>query len=377
MDLVPLPKAPSRLWKSKADLFRPFRTAAAEAGENITPLYDPASHHVEPEQLDLKDLNTALAALVDIFPSVEPETFREMLLSVSPESRLQIVTEQLLTKKAKLVRGRFRTELKADNKGSSEKILIKAHANNAALAEEDTFRSDSYKKAVKQIFYQEFRSLSHSSIKAVLAEQNFSYTLCRPILQQLSTRSWRFSLSFPSSWTKRTASSSVGDHPHVIWPAASESRHAVPSIRRTGSSQLDRELYDLFVTPIAVKQRQAQLAEDQALAAKLNETEAEESEALFDCDCCLSSVPFEAIATCNDDCHTLCFDCVRRTVSEALFGQGWSRTVDLERSTLRCFAPASKECHGIIPPNILRRALSANPSEEDLWTDFQDRASGK
>lgn len=373
MDLVPLPKA--RLWKSKADFFRPFRTAAAEAGENIAPLYDPAVHPTEPEEPNLQDLNAALAALIDVFPGVEPEVFREMLLGVSPESRLQIVTEQLLSKKAKWVRGRFRAPPRADAATASGRRQDPKPEGSSTLAEEDTFRSDGYKKAVKQVLYQEFKSLSHSSVRAVLAEQNFSYSLSRPILQQLSTRSWRFSLS--SLWTKRTASTSAGDHPFVIWPATSiEDRHAVPSVRRTGSAQLDRELYDLFVTQIVTSKREAQLEEDLAVASALNEQEAEEAEALFDCECCFGSVLWESIATCNDDCHQLCFDCIRRTVSEALFGQGWARTVSLEHSSVRCFAPTMHACSGVIPPDLLRRALSAGGQREDLWSDLQDRAAG-
>ena len=366
MDFVPLPKG--RLWKSKADFFRPFRAAAAEAGENITPLYDPSAHHVEPEEPDLRELNAALAALVDIFPGVEPEVFREMLISVSPESRLQIVTEQLLSKKAKWVRGRFRAPSQANGVGPTKK-------NKNGLTEEETFRSESYRKAVKQVFYQEFRSLSHSSIKAVLAEQNFSYTLSRPILQHLSTRSWRFSLS--SLWPRRTAASTVSDHPYVIWPVNAENNHAVPSVRRTGSLQLDRELFDLFVAPVATAKKQELLTQDESLAQDLNEKEAEEAESLFDCECCFASVTFESLATCSDDCHQLCFDCLRRTTAEALYGQGWSRTVDLRRSTVRCFAPTNHDCDGIIPAAILKRALHSNAEGDGLWQELQDRMASQ
>lgn len=132
----------------------------------------------------------------------------------------------------------------------------------------------------------------------------------------------------------------------------------------------------MFVSPIVLSKRQAQLAEDLALATKLNEAEAEAAEALFECECCFASVPFESIATCSDDCHQLCFNCVHRTVSEALFGQGWSRTIDLERSTVRCFAPTSRDCHGVIPSDLLRCCLVVTVGKEDLWTDFQDRVTG-
>ena len=123
------------------------------------------------------------------------------------------------------------------------------------------------------------------------------------------------------------------------------------------SSKLDQELYDLFVAPVLENQRQALIAGDRALAKQLNEAEAEEVEALFDCECCYSSVTFEQMSTCDDGCHQLCFDCVRRAVSEALFGQGWARAVDLERSTVRCFAPTLCECQGIIPSSVLRPCI--------------------
>ena len=371
MDFVPRP-----LWKSKADFFRPFRTAAAiEAGENIVPLYDPALHRTEPEKPDLSELNAALAALVDIFPDVHTEVFREMLSSISEESRLQVVTEQLLTKKAKLVRGRYRTP-RASNKGKPTKRKPSREKSNLepTVPDEETFRSDSYKKAVKQVFYQEFKNLSHSSIKAVLAEENFSYTLARPSLQQLSTRSWRF--SFSSFWPGRSPSSSIGNHPYIIWQT-SAGNSKTPAVRRTGSSKLDHELYMLFVSPVLENQRQKLLADDFALATRMNETEAEQAEALFDCECCYSSVTFEKLSICDDGCHQLCFDCVRRTVSEALFGQGWARTIDLERSTVRCFAPTTQECGGIIPTDILRRALSHDVEKEDIWNEFQERAASE
>ena len=369
MDLVP-----RRLWKNKAEFFS-FRTAAA--GENIVPLYDPALHRTEPEEPDLTELNAALAALVDIFPDVHPEVFREMLSSISEESRLQVVTEHLLTKQAKWVRGRFRTPLATEN-GKLKKYKVGKKAANVEgpIPDEETFRSDSYKKAVKQVFYPEFKNLSHSSIKAVLAEENFSYTLARPILQQLSARSWRLSLS--SFWPKRSPSSNASEHPYIIWqPSPTGEGQATPSVKRTGSSKLDHELYDLFVAPILENQRQALLASDYAFATRINEAEAEEADALLDCECCYSSVTFEHISTCDVGCHQLCFDCVRRTVSEALFGQGWARTVDLERSTVRCFAPTTRECQGIIPSGILRRALSHGLESEDIWNEFQERAASE
>ncbi|EME79568.1 uncharacterized protein MYCFIDRAFT_107748, partial [Pseudocercospora fijiensis CIRAD86] len=329
------------------------------------------------EEPDLKQLNAALAALVDIFPDVQPEVFREMLLSVSEDSRLQIVTEHLLQKKAKWVQGRYRTP-----QSSQERTKVKKRRSSAAvsrehglLEDEDLFRGENYKKAVKQVFHQEFRNLRHSTIKGVLAEQNFSYTLARPILQQLASKSWR--LSFTNFWPRKAAYTAAEGHPFIIWQPDAQGGQGDPAVRQTGSGELDRELYDLFVAPIVLRQRQDRERADYLTASELNEAAAEEAEALFDCECCFSSVSFEKIATCDEDCHALCLDCIRRTVNEALYGQGWSRTAHLGKATVRCFSPMSQDCHGVIPPDLVRRAVTQGADNEDAWHDYQARITSE
>lgn len=377
MDNVPSLPKPGRLWKSKADFFKPFRTAASEAGENITPLYDPSLPRVEAEEPDLSDLNTALSSLVDIFPDVQPEVFREMLVSISEESRLEVVTEHLLQKKAKWVNGRYRTLRKQEPTKSRSRDQTEAiNLAQGNVEREDLFRGQNYKKAVKQVFYQEFKNLSHSAIRGVLAEHNFSYTLARPVLQQLSNRSWRFSLT--SFWRKGSQINAVDSHPFVIWqPGKEPEDQAIPALKRTGNDELDHELYELFVRPVVSKQREDRIVADYQTANEINETEAEEAEALFDCECCYTSVPFERVATCSDACHFLCLDCVRRTVNEALYGQGWARTTNLERSTVRCFAQSTDECHGCISASLVRRALTQGSNNEDAWNDFQVRITSE
>ena len=370
MDYVPILR-PSRAgaWRSKADFFRPFRSSstASETGENITPLYDPTLvNQDQEEEPDLADLNTSLAALVELFPDVQPEVFREMLLSISKESRLQVVTEQLLKKKAMYVNGRLRPSGRGNATVAHNSVLQGREED--PLPAEDTFRGESYRKAVKQLLYLEFKNLSHSTIRGVMAEHNDSYTLSRPTLQQLSAKSWRFSIS--ALWSKRSPAGGVGDHAALHWQANAPGVDPLPSVKRTGSAVLDRELYDLFVEPLLVKRQQERIEADRILANQLNEAEAEEVGAVFDCECCYSSVPFEQIATCNHGSHYLCFDCISRTTNEAVYGQGWARSADLERMTLRCFAPALQECHGAIPSGLVQRALS-----EDVWLAFQTRAT--
>jgi hypothetical protein len=368
MDYVPLLR-PSRAgaWRSRADFFRPFRSTASETGENITPLYNPALVNQElEEEPDLAELNTSLAALVELFPDVQPEVFREMLLSISKESRLQLVTEQLLKKRPTYVNGRLRPARRGDAVDAQSSGL-KRRCDDL-LPPEDTFRGENYRKAVKQLLYLEFKNLSHSTIRGVMAEHNDSYTRSRPTLLQLSAKSWRFSIS--ALWSKKSPAGGVGDHTALHWQANAPFVDPTPSVKRTGSAVLDRELYELFVEPLLTKRRLEWILADHTYANKLNEAEAAELGAVFDCECCYSSVPFEQIATCNDGSHYLCFDCISRTTNEAVYGQGWARSADLERMTLRCFAPALQECQGSIPSDLVRRALN-----EDVWLAFQTRAT--
>ncbi|CAK4030847.1 E3 ubiquitin- ligase RNF216-like [Lecanosticta acicola] len=365
MDLVPLPKSNGRLWKNKADFFRPFRSAAAAAaGENIEPLYEPGLAH-GPEDRNVKELNEALRVLVELFPDVEVEVLREMVVNVSKESRVELVAEAMLKKRRK---GTGRVRLEAEGGG-------KKGENADGLEKEDLFRSESYKKAVKQVFCQEFRNLSHSTIRGVLAEQNFSYTLSRPILQQVTSRSWRFSIS--NLWARKATDSTVaaGGHPFIVWKT--NGAEPEPIVRKTGCEELDQELYEQFVEPIVARQRQERLQADFAAASEINEKQAEEAAALFDCECCFGSVPFESIATCDDGCHYLCMDCIRRTVHEALYGQGWARTADLKRSTVRCFAPTSSDCNGCIPSQLVQRSLNQGTNNQDAWQEFQARTTSE
>ncbi|KAM0718658.1 hypothetical protein Q7P37_005729 [Cladosporium fusiforme] len=367
MDYVPILR-PSRLpaWRSKADFLKPFRSTANEAGENITPLYDPSLVQQEQEEPDLAELNTSLATLVELFPDVQAEVFREMLLSISKESRLQVVTEQLLKKRANYVNGRLRPAKTGDN--STAATATRNTTDGDPLPPEETFRGESYRKAVKQLLYLEFKNLSHSTIRGVMAEHNDSYTMSRPTLQQLSAKSWRFSIS--SLWTKRSPTGSTGDHVSLHWHTDPTGNDPIPSVKRTGSAMLDGELYHLFVEPILTQRERERLLTDQNYANQLNEAEAEELGALFDCECCYSSVPFEQIAACSEGSHYLCFDCISRTTHEAVYGQGWARIAELERTTIRCFAPASQECQSTIPAGLVQRALS-----DDVWQAFQNRVT--
>lgn len=327
--------------------------------ENLPPLVA--------ETPDLRELNHSLEALAAIFPDVQVEVFREMLSSFEEESRLAVVTEALLKHKMKYVRGRYRVASKekekerpAGDEDEANRQPLKGH-----ILVEEKFRSEGYKKAVKSVAYHEFKGLPRSTINAVLAEHNHSYTLARPTLVDLSSKSWRFSISSFFSRRKPLTAVEAGHHPLVVWQSTGQGS-IIPSIKTTGSPELDKELFDSLIIPLQERALLEREEKDHALAFEINNHEAEKHEALHDCECCYTAYAFEELSACDTGGHFICFQCIRHAGNEAIFGQGWQRNIDLNGGTLRCLAAMAGECKGCIPQELVRRAFLEDKGEEIL-----------
>jgi hypothetical protein len=309
-------------------------------------------------------------ALAAIFPDVQVEVFREMLSSFDEESRLAVVTETLLKHKMKWVRGRYRVAVKEAAQPESRRET--QHGSKGNVPAEEKFRSAGYRKAVKSITYQEFKGLSRSTINAVLAEFNHSYTLARPTLVALSSKSWRFSLSSIFLRRKPISSSEVEHHPLVIWQSTGQGS-IIPTLKATGSPELDKELFDSLIRSIQQRRLLELEEKDHTLALELNNTEAEKNDGLHDCECCFTSVTFEELSACDTGGHFICFQCVRRSVNEAVFGQGWQRNIDLDCGTLRCVAAMSDDCQGCIPQELVRRAFDEDKAGHEILRKLDER----
>ncbi|EKD19789.1 RING finger protein (Zin) [Drepanopeziza brunnea f. sp. 'multigermtubi' MB_m1] len=378
------PKPPRRRSRASQSLSTPTSSSDQSSPEPGPAKEPPAERYIRvesqlpprpPEDPDLRELNNSLGALAAIFPDVQVEVFREMLSSFDEESRLAVVTEMLLKHKMKWVRGRYRVSGK-------DKALAKpdtapgtdtaAHADADSLVPpEERFRSAEYKKAVKTIAYHEFKGLSRSTINAVLAEFNHSYTLARPTLVSLSSKSWRFTISSLFMRRKTMSSSDAEQHPLVIWQSFGQGC-IVPTLKTTGSPELDTELFDTLIRPLTQRALCEREEKDHALALELNNIEAEDNEALHDCECCFTSTTFEDLTAC-DGGHLICFQCVRHAVNEAVFGQGWQRNIDLKAGTLRCVAAMSDACPGCVPPELVRRAFDEEKSGKDVIQKLDER----
>ncbi|KAI9859951.1 MAG: hypothetical protein M1824_003539 [Vezdaea acicularis] len=328
--------------------------------------------------LEFRTLNESLEMLVAVFPDVQIEVFREMLSTFDKESRLYVITETLLKQKSKWVQGRLRVrEKEAERTESRSNGSPEEHCSQLLVPLEERFRSRSYKAAVNDVLCQEFRGLSRSSINAVLAEQNYSYTHARPTLLALSAKSWRFALSSFIFRRKTLAPAPGPSHPLLVFPTSQFDKPlpSLPELIPTASEELNDELRQTLLEPLRQQRQEAQERLDLELANLLNEKEAETYSALHDCDCCISSTTFEQLASCNTSGHLLCFQCIRHSTNEALYGQGWGRSIDHSSGSLRCLAP--EDCNGHIPTSQVQRALEAEKGGADIYRQFEDRVSSE
>ncbi|KAH5061153.1 hypothetical protein HBH96_073830 [Parastagonospora nodorum] len=364
-----------------SSLIRPptIRRASTNTQEAAIPTRPGSSHGLD--EPDLRDLNVSLQALTDIFPDIQPEVFREMLSSFSEESRLQVITETLLKYGHKYVRGRYRMPAEQEEQRETaqtykyRRVDEPRDTRGKPLALEDTFRSIRYRESAKEALYQEFKGLSHSTIKAVLAEYNWSYTQARPTLLGLSSRSWRSSIT---NFLMRRKAPTANDHPLVIWAAADPrtNRPRLPLLVKTKSDELNRELYESLIVPEQEKQRREQLQQDFELAMQWNEEEAEKEGEMYDCECCFIPNTLQQMSACDADGHYICFRCIRHSINAALYDQGWARNINTEVCTLKCVAPmmdGSEDCKGCVPLPFVKRALLEEQDGQDTFDKLDER----
>lgn len=331
----------------------PFGLAAARSKSAQTLGREEASLHRE-------ELNNDLTSLCSLFPNIQIEVFRELLsrYDAGGDSRLHICVDQLVRYEAEWVKGRWNVK-----------------HEHGPVEPEYTFRSEEYKVAVRATLGLEMKSLSRSAIEAVLAENNYCYARSRPILRDVARKSWRNVFENIFSFRKKKTVSTGEDDPMVLWQGSERGTKGVPYLKSTGCFELDRELEETLLRPIMDRIRADREMQDLQVARDLALKEAKTYESLFECQCCYDDVPFEEISACSSSAHVICFNCLRRTVDEALFGQGWDQAVSLEKGTLVCLAPlADESCCGTLSPDLVCRAVkSGSSSGNETWKKFEER----
>ncbi|KAJ6161340.1 hypothetical protein N7470_004736 [Penicillium chermesinum] len=336
-------------------------------------------NEAEERRHEQEELNAALETLVRVFPDIRIEVFRELLLRFDGESRLQVCVEQLLRHKEKWVSGRWSIPQADDEKDDQNTHSSSTDKHDPAAADclvplDERFRSVEYKAAVRAALQKEFSALNKSTLEAVLAEANFSYLRARPTLRDLSRQSWRATFN---SYLPFKRKKDREEHPLLVWQRRADGE-LIPRVKGTGCGELDEELHAMIVAPLLQRRRQEQETGDFQVASDLNEKEAEAVNALFECECCFADVTFEQIATCSANVHIICYNCIQRTIEEALFGQGWGKSVDLEHSTLKCLAPLSiGACDGRLHPQIVRQAILLGKAGSETYSKFEDRLASE
>ena len=364
----------SPLFSASASRINLTRNSASASSANASPTLvealrnKPFSADVGPAEDEVAEqerveLNEALHALVILFPDIKTEVFHDMLKTFDGESRLQICVDQLLRHKAAWVKGRW-------NVASSHNV----DEDGGDVDLEDQFRSARYKMAVRRVLRLEFPS-HKSSIDGVLAEGNFSYARARPIMTDLAKKGWKaaFGRLFSLKSTKKpTEKLEVESHPLIAWRTIDGV--STPELRSCGDEELDRELFEILLAPWSEQRKEEQQARDRLMASRINEKQAKEAEAMYECECCFTETTFENIVPCSINNHIICSDCVRRTLNEAIFGQGWSKSVDHERGTLKCISPLVEGvCEGCLSHELVKRAVLQEKSGVEIWRKFNDR----
>ncbi|KAI0447086.1 hypothetical protein F4803DRAFT_501000 [Xylaria telfairii] len=304
-------------------------------------------------------LNQELEVLSSIFPDIQVEVFREMLSNFSDESKMFVVTEMLLKNPAAYVKGRRRT---TDQQTSHRNSISKAEA----------FRAPAYKVAVRALALHEFKGLSKSSIDAVLSESNYSYLDARPTLVELSSKSWKFAISSLIFRRKPVTSSEAETHPLVSWRVA-EGGSLAPAVKTTGNAELDRELFEELILPLKAREKDSREKADRALALSVQTEEAEACDATYECACCYTDCVFEELTSCSAEGHMVCFRCVQRSITEAVFGQGWQRSIHKDTGTLRCPAVSSTDCEGCVSIEQIQQAMHHTEKGTEILEKLDQR----
>ncbi|KAG7005594.1 hypothetical protein G7Y79_00019g047740 [Physcia stellaris] len=245
---------------------------------------------------ELAELNASLQMLAILFPNIQYGVLREMLDNFSGDSRLEVVIEQLLKHQDRYVNGRWRNPThECSQQGAS------TSNQRTFVALEDSFRNDSYKAAAKRALSLEFKGLSRSTIEAVLAERNFSYTLSRPTLQGIASKTWRRHISTLFMRWRNPARHDPECH-FMLSCVRKEGTTgpSEPMLKPTGDAELDHELYTTVLAPFLLEQKKKQSADDLLLAVNMNAKEAEDAGAVYECECCFSDTDFEHMSACTE-----------------------------------------------------------------------------
>ncbi|OBZ87452.1 hypothetical protein A0J61_04488 [Choanephora cucurbitarum] len=200
----------------------------------------------------------------------------------------------------------------------------------------ESIRSDTYKTQAQLQLIHDFPQIWKSSIRAVLAENNWDYLKCYDQLKSFGSHGfWNTLKNFFLHWS------------------------STPSHR----DKLKVSDYSLLDQLDQLRQRgiKIQVENDKKLAHGINFDEYTECHQLITCDCCYGDQSFEQLIFCSEGQHAFCFDCITHFVTEGLFGQGSLRG----QPRIHCIS-STDSCLGCLPTRSLREVMT-----KDLWNTYE------
>ena len=328
--------------------------------------HEEAQHRVDSETL--QELNGQLSRLAELFPEIRLDLLREHLSSFPGPSRLNVATNMLLSNRALwLPDPQVRTRLTPTGKD------VERLPQGVPFPKHELFRSESYIDSVTTALYEEFSgSLSNEFIGNVLSSNNWYYADSRTVLLEASGKTWR-------QWVKRVFNRRVDLvptlHPLILGNLTDADATRL-RIKPGLDEALSAELHEALIAPLQEGRVKQQMHDDEHLARQINDEEAQAVQSTYDCDCCLCTNTFEQITVCSEDQHFICHECLARTMSEAVYGQGWAQGVRGDKGTLNCVALSTgpnASCPGWIPREQLQMAMNSNHENADMWSHFEKK----
>ncbi|KAG0180768.1 hypothetical protein DFQ28_006057 [Apophysomyces sp. BC1034] len=276
---------------------------------------------VQTNYTDIQQMNYALRVLAtELFPDCHIAYLREQLLQYD-HSHIEQVTEAVVA-----VPGPER--------------LTWGKIDRSDFIRDETYKAD----ALAQLTL-DYPQIWKSSLRAVLAENNWDYLNSHAQLADMGSGGfWNSIRNFFLHWTfsRRGSTSSSSS-------SSSSETHELS----------DPDLID-EISQLWRRKAEAQSGEDEKMAHQINEAEYTVCEQLITCLCCYGDYTFEQLAFCSEGDHAFCHSCIRRFITEGLFGQG------ALRGAARIGCISFSGCRGCLPPRMLQHVLP-----QDLWMAYE------
>ncbi|BFZ62929.1 hypothetical protein YB2330_004041 [Saitoella coloradoensis] len=263
--------------------------------------------------------NALMDTLNELFPDTPVQALRDVISLAPAYTMAHVLVEELLRPTS--------SSMTTENGKKSTIIRRRGHIPPTAR-----FRSENYLKACEAELRREFPDIHVTSIRAVIAECNGSWTLSRERLSVLNkTRSgmWR---SLVNVFTRKRA----------------RSRSDSAAAGALTCPELEVELWEA-----RKYEREALVVTDEQLARALNEQEYEKKGELVECGCCFGDYAWEDLASCSDG-HLFCHECLKNTFKEGILGQGSLRG----SPTVPCISLSGGDvCKALIPWDTIDRVV--------------------